>query len=223
VTVLFLASVPIAMFKMPGKKAVPRSPVLMIAVQESSKKTTTVAPDPAVMIPLAVVLLMIIAMIETCLAIVMMKIMVVAEGAVVSANLHPVGRHTKADRLLDPELMKVEMAGRTEAETETDQSVVHLRFEVDTEVALLILTIVVAEVVAEEDVVTIKATQSREVSLVPSVPELQMANLTKIARVLIEAAKVVSDTALFVTTLFDSVMRLLYYGVVDEVVAFGWR
>jgi hypothetical protein len=71
---------------------------------------------------------------------------------------------------------------------ETNQSVVHLWFEVDTEVALLTRTTEVEEeIVEEEDVVITKAMQSREASQVLQVLE-----------VLIGVVKVASDTALFV-------------------------
>jgi hypothetical protein len=71
---------------------------------------------------------------------------------------------------------------------ETNQSVVHLWFEVDTEVALLTRTTEVEEeIVEEEDVVITKAMQSREASQVLQVPE-----------VLIGVVKVASDTALVV-------------------------
>jgi hypothetical protein len=70
---------------------------------------------------------------------------------------------------------------------ETNQSVVHLWFEVDTEVVLLTRTTEVEEIVEEEDVVITKAMQSREASQVLQVPE-----------VLIGVVKVASDTALVV-------------------------
>ena len=70
---------------------------------------------------------------------------------------------------------------------ETNQSVVYLWFEVDTEVMLLTRTTEVEEIVEEEDVVITKVMQSREASQVLQVPE-----------VLIGVVKVASDTALVV-------------------------
>jgi hypothetical protein len=97
----------------------------------------------------------------------------------------------------------IEMSGRNE--TETDQTVAHLRFEVVTEVVHLIQTIVIEEVVEGEDVVIFKAMRSRGVNRGPSVLESQMVNHSRTLGAFTGVVKVVSDTALLVTMLCLSI------------------
>jgi hypothetical protein len=152
------------------------------------------------MILLDVVLLMIVAMIETPLA---TKVVVVAEAAVVSVIFHPVGWHMKTDHLPELDLTTLEMismfasemTGRNE--NETAPIVVHLRSVVDIEVVLLIRTIEVGEAVEEEDVVIFKAIWNRELNRVLLEPGSQMAS--RLGEIMIEEAKVVSDL-LFLST-----------------------
>ena len=164
---LFLASALTANREIYAKKAMQKLPVLTIVAQESSKMMmTTVGRGPANMIPLAVVPMMIDAMPEILLRVDMTKdAAVVEEAAVVNVIILLVGKHPRANHLLDPDAMTemtstcvTEMTGRIENATarENDQSVVNLLFEVDTEVVHMIPTIEAA-VVEAEDVVILKA------------------------------------------------------------------
>ena len=161
------------------KRIMQKLHVQMIAVRESSKRMmSTVVPDPAAMNALAITLLMVDAVEESFLVLALKKVIVVkGVEAVVSVTIHLEGKYTQADRSLNPDLIMVEKALKTVIEMsgtvkeeiawKSDQIVVNLWFEEDTEVvgSLPVIEVVAAAVEVDNWVSIIRQNQDNPGSL----------------------------------------------------------